>query len=486
MLQNDNNVSDNLYNNNNDDNIDFSFGKQNNFRNNSNNKNKKLLSANKINMVHNIVNDKESSRIRKKNGNLIFNLLNRNKNRKKETTTDFFKHNTINQSNLPTKNRIIAYNSNSKSSSKKKPKKNVFKEKFFQLFTLDNNINTNVNNIKIESKKYIKKICNIKNEEDLPYEIKYFFDFPEFNYDFQHQNDNNSNSQYVNENFIDILMISSREKVLGKANGNGKKLLLKDIQKEITFSKRNILISWLTEMNIKYIKDQNALFLAIKFLDRILYKQNININEFQLLGILCFNLALKMENHHKVFIINEIISLIGGVGEKEGIGKDALAKKIIKMEHKICDMLDFDFETSTSVLILKRLIQIINIENKRIEEILTSIAYFFLELSLYDEQFYELDEFVKALSSLLMAKEILNKFFYKIGFHTYLIECCKLKMKEIKYYYTLCSKVIKNLKEYKYGNAIFIKYQQKDFYHVINNYLEPFIIDCIKDKNNLS
>ena len=65
-------------------------------------------------------------------------------------------------------------------------------------------------------------------------------------------------------------------------------------------------------MNFKYIKDQNVLFTAIKYLDTILYHKNVNIDEFQLIGIICFNLALKMENHHKVFFIDEIISLVGG------------------------------------------------------------------------------------------------------------------------------------------------------------------------------
>ena len=110
---------------------------------------------------------------------------------------------------------------------------------------------------------------------------------------------------------------------------------MKEIQTIITFPKRNILVSWLTEINYKYIKDQNVLFTAIKFLDRILYNKEININEFQLVGIICFNLALKMENHHKVFYIDEIISLIGGSKEKDIINKSDLIQKIKLMEKKI-------------------------------------------------------------------------------------------------------------------------------------------------------
>ena len=44
-------------------------------------------------------------------------------------------------------------------------------------------------------------------KEDLIYEIEYFCNNPSFNYDFEHQRDNNSNFNYINENFIDILLL---------------------------------------------------------------------------------------------------------------------------------------------------------------------------------------------------------------------------------------------------------------------------------------
>jgi hypothetical protein len=488
MAQNENIKSDNLLTNDSSNGVNFSFGKSNNYSNNYNNKINKILPINENNNNYYHINDKKNNKIKKNNGFLIFNLLNRKKDPKKEKPLNYLsKINNINQSNNSTKPKLDVINNNFSSPKKQHKKLNYYsninnqkietptnEEKSEQLFKPKNN---NLNNIEKEE---MLKLFNIKDENTLPYEIKYFFNNSNMiNYDFLHQEDCNSNYQYSNENFIDILLNSFNKQIILNSN----KKPIKEIQKEITFTKRNILISWLTEINLKYIKDQNVLFTAIKYLDKILYKTNININEFQLIGILCFNLALKMENHHKVFFIDEIISLIGGCGDKDGNNKNELAKKIINMENIICDILDFDFEITTSVLILQRLIQMLNIRNPKTYQIFYCIAYFFLELSLYDEQFYELDEFVKALTSLLIAKEILIKCYYKIGFHNYLIECSKLKKKEIKYYYTLCTQVIKNLKSYKYGTTIFIKYQHKDFHHVFNNYLSPFIIDCIQDKN---
>jgi len=322
-------------------------------------------------------------------------------------------------------------------------------------------------------KNEIKELFHIQNEH-LIYEIDYICNNPSFNYDFEHQNDNNFNFHYINENFIDILLLS-----------HGNKLILhktikpmKEIQKEITFPKRNILISWLTEVNMKYIKDQNILFLGIKFLDQLLYKQNININDFQLIGILCMNLASKLENFLRVMRIDEIISLTTNGEIKDNKLRYKLSKKIKATEINICSILNFDLHQSTSVMILNRLIQIMNIQDKNIENIFKSISYFFLELSLYDEDFYLFDEFAKALSSVVLTKLILEQKNIKLGFHKYLKHCSLLKRDEIKKYLVLCQKNIKFLKNIKYGRTLLCKYQMSNYNCVINTYLSDFIKKC--------
>ena len=65
--------------------------------------------------------------------------------------------------------------------------------------------NNEQKNINSEERKEILKIFKIENENELPYEITYLLDNPNFHYDFEHQNDNNSNYQYVNEKFLDII-----------------------------------------------------------------------------------------------------------------------------------------------------------------------------------------------------------------------------------------------------------------------------------------
>ena len=475
-------------------NIFFSFGKEDNINENCNNESEiNLMKNDKRNKINDINDSEKEKENKRQKCNTIFKLLNINKFQNKENNKPRHNRNNINPENNPTKPKLEIIKNNYISpaktnhnnqvknykllDNKNKPKAKKLCEKLFQ----NNFPNKNtISSLKDEARNDLLKLFNIKSESDLPFEIKYLLDFPEFNYDFEHQNDNNSNYQYIIENFIDILLKSYNKKIIINSNIRS----IKEIQQEINFHKRNILISWLTEINYKYIKDQNILFTAIKYLDYILYHNNISINDFQLIGILCFNLALKMEDHHKVFYIEEIISLIGGLNDKEINNKPFLIKKIELMENNICNWLDFDFIEVTSVLILKRLIQLLNIHCKRTEELFISIAFFFLEVSLYDERFYELDDFDKALSSLILAKEIMKKYFYKIGTHNYLEKCAKIKKKEIKNYYYLCIDIIKELKKIKYGNTIFIKYQQKEFQNVINNYLNVFILYCVQNNRN--
>ena len=480
MLKNENKIQENFINKNN---IIFSFGKSDTINDNSNNNNVNLINnENKNNNKR--INDREECDNKRQNCISIYKLLNKNKLQVKEPVLSLFNKNNINQTNYSTKPKIELNKIGNIS-----PKKNIAQVNYYKILNnkerksskspFKSNIlfqKKDENDIKFEKKREMMEIFNIKSDSVLPYEITYLLDNPSFHYDLEHQNDNNSNYEYVNENFIDILLKAFNNKMI--LNYNIKPM--KEIQTIITFPKRNILVSWLTEINYKYIKDQNVLFTAIKFLDRILYNKEININEFQLVGIICFNLALKMENHHKVFYIDEIISLIGGSKEKDIINKSDLIQKIKLMEKKICDFLNFDLVEVTSVLILRRLIQMMNIQNKRTEELFISTTFFFLELSLYDEKYYEIDDFSKALSSLIMAKEVLKNYFYKFGFHNYLENCARLKKKEIKLYFNLCQETIKNLKGIKYGNTIFIKYQQKDFHNVINNYLNIFILHCIQ------
>lgn len=438
-----------------------SINSQNNYNNYHNNNN----INNKIKQIKISKNEKDNNNYKQKP-----------KESKKHVNTSF---------SLPLS--LPSTNSNSNLSKKNYSKGDLFDLKTISFFSVYSSTSPKNSDTPSKSKIFpqLKTLFHFEEGEELPFEIEYFLNYPTFTCDFGHENDLNLNYEYLTENFLDILLISYRKKMIMKKNI----LPLTDCQKEISFAKRNILISWLTEINFKYIKDQNILFIGINLLDRILYKsknkEQIQIKNFQLLGIICFNLALKMENIHKVFDINEIIALIGGKVKKNSEKElNELKKKIIKSEEEICDDLDFDFDTSSSVLILRRLIQILNIQNKQNEKIFSNISMFFLEISLYNEDFFYFYDFIKALGSLLLTREIMKNLNIKIGFHNYLINCSKIYFNEVKNYCLLVKKTIHEIKKYIFGQTIFYKYQNEEFGKIINNYLNGFIKECTQEKVN--
>ena len=62
-------------------------------------------------------------------------------------------------------------------------------------------------------KEAIMKLFSIEKKE-LNNEINYFLQNLSFIYDIEHEKDNNSNYPYINENFIDILLLSYRNKLI--------------------------------------------------------------------------------------------------------------------------------------------------------------------------------------------------------------------------------------------------------------------------------
>jgi hypothetical protein len=282
---------------------------------------------------------------------------------------------------------------------------------------------------------------------------------PIFLYDYKHSNDKGFNKNYTNENFIDIIMNSYKKEF--------SKLLLEKIHNGIiNYNKRNILISWLTEIIFKFTLDESILFFTVKLLDKFIYNNTINLKYFQLVGTILYNISLKNEKIYSSLNVEEIKLLIGD--------KDIKNSEIIQLENTILRQLDYTFNNSTSYLILQRLLQIMNYEIKD----LYMVSTFILELSLYNEKFNEFTDFVKALSSIVISKKILNKF-YKIEIHEYLKLCINHYQKEIRSFYYYIIQTIKLLKSYKYGNTIFIKYQDTYYDNIFNKYLLLFLKEGI-------
>ena len=79
-----------------------------------------------------------------------------------------------------------------------------------------------------------------------------------------------------------------------------------------------------------------------------------------------------------------------------------------------------------------------------------------------------------------MTISLLNEFNIKLGFDPFLRNCVKIYNEQIKSYYTLCQRTVKELKHLRYGHILFTKYQKETPQNVIDSYLREFINNCCK------
>lgn len=76
---------------------------------------------------------------------------------------------------------------------------------------------------------------------------------------------------------------------------------MRNVQKDINPSMREILIDWLNEVAQEYKLTDYSLFLSVNFTDRFLTKISVHRTKLQLVGITCLLIA-SYENF-KIFLL---------------------------------------------------------------------------------------------------------------------------------------------------------------------------------------
>ena len=67
------------------------------------------------------------------------------------------------------------------------------------------------------------------------------------------------------------------------------------LQTEITDRMRQILVSWLVEVHLKFKLLPETLFITVNLVDRYIERQKVTRSEFQLLGVTAMQIASKYE-----------------------------------------------------------------------------------------------------------------------------------------------------------------------------------------------
>lgn len=131
--------------------------------------------------------------------------------------------------------------------------------------------------------------------------------------------------EYVNDIYNNLL---NEEKIQNPKNIFG----FMKRQQEINEQMRAILIDWIIDVHLRFRLRTSSLFTTVKIIDHYLNTNQIQRNNFQLLGIAAFLIACK---HDEIFIpkLEDLIYVTDNAYKKE---------ELVKMEEIVLDNLSFN------------------------------------------------------------------------------------------------------------------------------------------------
>jgi cyclin A len=122
---------------------------------------------------------------------------------------------------------------------------------------------------------------------------------------------------------------------------------LDSFQADITPNMRSILVDWLVDVADEYNLHTESLFTAVNYVDRCLERSQIHRHKLQLLGCACMLLAAKFEEIYAP-AVDEFVYISDNTYTHE---------EIVRMESKVCKILNFKMTVSTITSFLTRYLQ---------------------------------------------------------------------------------------------------------------------------------
>jgi len=160
-------------------------------------------------------------------------------------------------------------------------------------------------------------------------------------------------------------------------------------QPDITGSMRAILVDWLVEVGEEYKLQTETLFLAVSYIDRFLSYMSVQRAKLQLVGAAAMFIASKYEEIYPP-----------DVGEFVYITDDTYNKRqVLRMEHLVLKVLNFDLSAPTSLYFLSQLTQMSNTDEKT-----KHLAMYLCELSLMCAEFLRFRPSEVGAGSLALAR----------------------------------------------------------------------------------
>ncbi|TQS37763.1 hypothetical protein Golomagni_01752 [Golovinomyces magnicellulatus] len=167
-----------------------------------------------------------------------------------------------------------------------------------------------------------------------------------------------------------------------------------DIQTEIQWSMRSVLMDWLIQVHHRFSLLPETLFLCVNYVDRFLSSKIVSLAKLQLVGATAIFVAAKYEEINCPSV-NEIVYMVDG---------GYTADEILKAERFMLNMLQFELGWPGPMSFLRRI-------SKADEYDLDTrtLAKYFLEVTIMDERFVGSPSSFIAAGSHCLARLMLRK-----------------------------------------------------------------------------
>lgn len=167
-----------------------------------------------------------------------------------------------------------------------------------------------------------------------------------------------------------------------------------DIQTEIQWSMRSVLIDWVIQVHHRFSLLPETLFLSVNYIDRFLSQKVVSVAKLQLVGATALFIAAKYEEINCPSV-NEIIFMVDN-----GFSAD----EILKAERFMLSMLQFELGWPGPMSFLRR---ISKADDYDLET--RTLAKYFLEVTIMDERFVSCPPSFLAAGAHCLSRMILRK-----------------------------------------------------------------------------
>lgn len=167
-----------------------------------------------------------------------------------------------------------------------------------------------------------------------------------------------------------------------------------DIQTEITWRMRGILVDWLIEIHTSFRLLPETIFLAINIVDRFCATQVVSLVKYQLMGITALFIAAKYEEVVCPSVSNFLYMTDGGYSDDE----------LLKAERWVLQMIGWDLSYPNPLNYLRRISKADDYDNQ-----CRTVAKYFLEMSCVDRHLLAYPPSVLAAASAWLARKVLDR-----------------------------------------------------------------------------